>query len=152
MRRHALAIALMLAPLAVWAVQPDEILADPGLEARARALTAELRCVVCQAESIDVSHAEIARDLRILVRERITAGDSDDEVLAFVVDRYGEFVLFRPPFSWRNAALWLSGPLFLILGAGLAFGFIRRKSMAESPPRPPLTPEERRRLDALTGE
>ncbi len=152
MRRLALAIALMLAPLAVWAVQPDEILTDPGLEARARALTAELRCVVCQAESIDDSHAEIARDLRILVRERITAGDSDDEVLAFVVDRYGEFVLFRPPFSWRNAALWLSGPLFLILGAGLAFGFIRRKSMAESPPRPPLTAEERRRLDALTGE
>jgi len=139
-------------PLAVWAVQPDEILADPALEARARAITAELRCVVCQAESIDDSNAEIARDLRILVRERITAGDSDAEVLAFVTDRYGEFVLFRPPFTWRNAALWLSGPLFLVLGGGLAFAFIRRRSTTATPSRPPLTPEERARLEALTNE
>ncbi len=142
----------MLAPLTAGAVQPDEILADPVLEARARALTTELRCVVCQAESIDDSHAEIARDLRVLVRERITAGDDDDAVLAFVVDRYGEFVLFRPPFTWRNAALWLSGPLFLILGGGLAFAFIRRRATAAPPPRPPLSAEERARLEALTGD
>jgi cytochrome c-type biogenesis protein CcmH len=152
MRRLTLVLALLLAPLTVWAVQPDEILADPVLETRARAITAELRCVVCQAESIDDSNADIARDLRILVRERITAGDSDTEVLAFVTDRYGEFVLFRPPFTWRNAALWLSGPLFLILGGGLAFAFIRRRSSASTPPRPPLTPEERARLESLTNE
>lgn len=152
MRRLTLVLALLMAPLTAWAVQPDEILADAGLEARARAITAELRCVVCQAESIDDSNAEIARDLRILVRERITAGDSDAEVLAFVTERYGEFVLFRPPLTWRNAALWLSGPLFLILGGGLAFAFIRRRSTAATPPRPPLTPEERARLEALTNE
>ena len=104
MRRALLALALCLAPLAALAVQPDEILPDPAQEARARAITRELRCVVCQSESIDESNADIARDLRLLVRERITAGDSDAEVLAFVVDRYGEFVLFRPPFTWRNAA------------------------------------------------
>ena len=151
-RAFALALALSVAPLAAPAVQPDEILADPGLEARARAITAELRCVVCQAESIDDSNAEIARDLRLLVRERLTEGDSDAEVLAFVTDRYGEFVLFRPPFTWRNAVLWLSGPLFLLLGAGLAFAYVRRRSTAPAPPRPPLTPEERARLEALTNE
>jgi cytochrome c-type biogenesis protein CcmH len=151
-RRLALVLALVLAPLVGGAVQPDEILDDPALEARARGITAELRCVVCQAESIDDSNAEIARDLRILVRERLTEGDSDAEVLAFVTDRYGEFVLFRPPFNWRNAALWLSGPLFLVLGGGLAFAYVRRRSTAPAPPRPPLSPEERARLEALTNE
>jgi cytochrome c-type biogenesis protein CcmH len=151
-RRLALVLALVLAPLVGGAVQPDEILDDPALEARARGITAELRCVVCQAESIDDSNAEIARDLRILVRERLTEGDSDAEVLAFVTDRYGEFVLFRPPFNWRNAALWLSGPLFLVLGGGLAFAYVRRRSTAPAPLRPPLSPEERARLEALTNE
>jgi cytochrome c-type biogenesis protein CcmH len=147
---RTLLLALALAGPAL-AVQPDEILPDPALEARARAITKELRCVVCQSESIDDSNAEIARDLRLLVRERILAGDSDAEVVAYVVDRYGEFVLFRPPFNARNAALWLAGPLLLLVGGGLAFAFIRRKGAAPDPARPPLSPEEEARLRDLTG-
>jgi cytochrome c-type biogenesis protein CcmH len=151
LRRALLAFALVLAPLAAQAVQPNEVLPDPALEARARAISKELRCVVCQSESIDESNADIARDLRLLVRERITAGDTDAEVRAFVVDRYGEFVLFRPPLSWRNAPLWLAGPALLLAGGGLAFGFIRRRARAAPPPRPPLTPEQEARLRKLTG-
>jgi cytochrome c-type biogenesis protein CcmH len=150
--RHLLLILALLAPLAAAAIQPDEVLDDPTLEARAREITRELRCVVCQSESIDESNAEIARDLRLLVRERVVAGDSNAEVLDFVVARYGEFVLFRPPFTLANAALWLSGPVFLLLGGGLAFAFIRRRARAPAPARPPLTEDERDRLDALTGE
>jgi cytochrome c-type biogenesis protein CcmH len=150
MRAALVALALLLAPLGASAVQPDEVLPDPALEARARAITRELRCVVCRSESIDESNADIARDLRLLVRERIVAGDSDAEVLDFVVDRYGEYVLFRPPFTWGNAALWLAGPALLLLGGGLAFGFIRRRARTAGPPRPPLTPEEVARLDELT--
>ena len=119
-------------------------------EARARAITRELRCVVCQSESIDESNADIARDLRLLVRERIVAGDSDAEVLDFVVDRYGEFVLFRPPLTWANAALWLAGPAFLLIGGGLAFGFIRRRARAPRR-RPPRSPPRRRRGCASYG-
>lgn len=152
MRRTLLALALCLAPLAAQAIQPDEVLADPGLEARARGITRELRCVVCQSESIDESNAEIARDLRLLVRERVTAGDTDAEVLDFVVDRYGEFVLLRPPFSRANAALWLSGPVLLAGGLGLAAVFIRRRARAAPPPRPPLSPEEEARLARLLKE
>jgi cytochrome c-type biogenesis protein CcmH len=143
-------LALALAAPAL-AVQPDEILPDPGLEARARAITSELRCVVCQAESIDDSNADIARDLRLLVRERIVAGDTDKEVVDFVVARYGEFVLFRPPFNARNAALWLAGPALLLIGGGIAFAFIRRRSALPEPARPPLTPEEEARLRDLAG-
>jgi len=150
--RHLLLTLALLAPLAAAAIQPDEVLDDPALEARARAITRELRCVVCQSESIDESNAEIARDLRLLVRERVVAGDSNAEVRDFVVARYGEFVLYRPPFTPGNAALWLSGPAFLLLGGGLAFAFVRRRSRAAAPDRPPLTPEERARLDALTRE
>lgn len=151
MRRHLLALLLCLGPLAAQAVQPDEMLPDPALEARARAITRELRCVVCQSESIDESNADIARDLRLLVRERLTAGDSDAQVRAYLVDRYGEFVLFRPPFSWRNAPLWLAGPALLLAGGAVAFGFIRRRARASAPERPPLTPEEEARLRELTG-
>lgn len=149
MRRLLLVLALLLAPVAAGAVQPDEVLDDPELEARAREISAELRCVVCRSESIDESNAEIARDLRLLVRERVVAGDSDSEVIDFVVDRYGEYVLFRPPMSLRNAMLWLSGPIFLILGGGLAVAFIRRRARATPPERPPLSAEERARLDGL---
>ena len=140
---RALLLALVLAGPAL-AVQPDEILPDPALEARARAITKELRCVVCQSESIDDSNADIARDLRLLVRERIVAGDTDAEVVAFVVDRYGEFVLFRPPFNARNAALWLAGPLLLLVGGGIAFAFIRRKAAAPEPARRRSPPRRRR--------
>ena len=148
--RSVLAVLVLLLPLAAHAVRPDEILPDPALEARARAITRELRCVVCQSESIDDSNAEIARDLRLLVRERITAGDSDDEVQAFVVERYGEFVLFRPPFTARNAGLWLSGPLLLLAGGAIAFAFIRRRATAPPPMRLPLTADEEARLREIT--
>lgn len=144
--------ALLLVATAAFAVQPDEILPDPAQEARARAITRELRCVVCQAESIDDSHADIARDLRLLVRQRIVAGDSDQQVLDYVVARYGEFVLFRPPFNARNAPLWLAGPALLMVGGGIAYAFIRRRGDAPEPPRPPLSPEEEARLRDLTGE
>jgi cytochrome c-type biogenesis protein CcmH len=149
MRRLLPVLALCALPLAAAAIEPDEVLADPQQEARAREITRELRCVVCRSESIDESHAEIARDLRLLVRERITAGDSNAEVLDFVVDRYGEYVLFRPPMTARNAVLWLSGPVFLLLGGGLAFAFVRSRARAGAPGQPPLTREEADRLEGL---
>ena len=107
----------VLAPLRVLAVQPDEVLADPALEARARALSKELRCMVCQNQSIDDSDAPLARDLRILVRERLRAGDHDQQVLAFLTARYGDFVLLKPRFSTRTALLWLTPLGVLLIGA-----------------------------------
>jgi cytochrome c-type biogenesis protein CcmH len=152
MRRLFLALVLGLVPLMAAAVQPDEMLADPALEARARAITAELRCVVCRSESIDESNAAIARDLRLLVRERLVVGDTDEEVRDFVVARYGEYVLLRPPLTWRNAALWLSGPAILLLGGAIAFGFIRRRAGAAPEPPAPLSAEEQKRLAKLLKE
>jgi cytochrome c-type biogenesis protein CcmH len=149
MRRLLFALALCLAPLAAAAVEPGEMLADPVLEARARAISEELRCVVCQSESVDESNADIAHDIRLLVRERLQAGDTDAQVRAYLVDRYGEFVLFRPPFTWRNAVLWLSGPALLLAGGGIAFAFVRRRARAAPPPAQPLSPEEEARLAAL---
>jgi cytochrome c-type biogenesis protein CcmH len=112
----ALLLAFSAAP--VLAVLPDEVLSDPVMEQRARALSAELRCMVCQNQSIDDSDAELARDLRVLVRERLAAGDTDAEVIDYVVSRYGEFVLLKPRFNWRNAALW-SAPVVLLLAGGV---------------------------------
>jgi cytochrome c-type biogenesis protein CcmH len=150
-RRLLLAALLALMPLAAAAIQPDEVLDDPALEARARAITAELRCVVCQSESIDESNADIARDLRLLVRERLVAGDSDDEALQYIVDRYGEYVLFRPPFNAANAALWLAGPVLLLLGGGLALAYVRRRARPTSG-LAPLTESDRARLEAIRSE
>ena len=150
--RALLLALLLLAPLSAFAVQPDEILPDPVLEARARAITKELRCVVCQSESLDESNADIARDLRLMVRERLVAGDTDAEVLDYVVDRYGEYVLFRPRFSAFNAALWLSGPALLLIGGGLALAFIRSRGRAPEAPPPALSAEEEKRLAELTRE
>ncbi|MFB0993853.1 MAG: cytochrome c-type biogenesis protein CcmH [Paracoccaceae bacterium] len=110
------------------AVQPDEVLADKALEARARVLSQNLRCLVCRNENIDDSQAELAGDLRLLVRERLEAGDSDDQVLAFITVRYGEYVLLMPKETGANILLFLAGPSMLILGGGLAFAFVRRKS------------------------
>jgi cytochrome c-type biogenesis protein CcmH len=127
-RLRALAFVglLTLGNVSALAVQPDEILPDPALETRARALSRELRCMVCQNQSIDDSDAPLARDLRILVRERLTAGDSDDKVLSFLTARYGEFVLLNPRFTWRTALLWLMPAGLLVIGACGLFFFVRR--------------------------
>lgn len=126
MKRLVLILVLMASPL--WAVQPDEMLDDPALEARARDISAGLRCVVCRNESIDESNAELARDLRLLVRERLVEGDSDEEVVDYIVARYGEYVLLRPNTEGANLVLWLAGPALALLGFGIAAGFIRSQS------------------------
>ena len=129
-RNITLAGLLFLSPLAAMAVQPGEIMTDPRLEARARALSAELRCMVCQNESIDESNADLARDLRLLVRERLQAGDSDDQIRAFLVRRYGDFILLKPPFKPETWLLW--GAPFLVLLAGGCVILIARRRAASS--------------------
>lgn len=146
--RVLFALLLMLAAiLPANAVQPDEVLANPALEARARTLSAGLRCMVCQNQSIDDSDAPLARDLRLLVRERLEAGDSDREVLSFLTDRYGEFVLLRPPFRLGTALLW--GFPALLLAAGLAFLLLRARGRPRAETR--LTDKEERDLENLTN-
>lgn len=154
MRRMMSAIlALMLLAMpAVHAVQPDEIMSDPAKEARARELSRELRCMVCQNQSIDDSDAPLARDLRLLVRERIAAGDSNAQVLDFLVARYGEFVLLKPRFERQTMLLWLLAPL-LLAGGGLAlWRQNRRRAQVSADVPPPLTPDEQARLAALMSE
>lgn len=155
MRKTAVAclIALLsfMAPSApVHAVQPDEVLADPVLEARAREISRNLRCPVCQGESIDDSNAPISRDLRLVVRERLVAGDSDEAVIDFVVDRYGEFVLFNPRAQGANLILWLAGPALLLAGGAIAFAYARRRSTSPAPDST-LTEEEKARVKELLG-
>jgi cytochrome c-type biogenesis protein CcmH len=145
----AMAVAVALVPAApASAVQPDEVLADPVLEARAREISGELRCLVCRNESIDESNAPLARDLRLLVRERLVAGDSDAEALAYIVERYGEYVLLRPTLGGANLLLWIAGPLMLIAGGAVAFTYVRRRRSAEDTAAP-LTADERKRLDEI---
>ncbi len=151
----AVAAPLVAVPLLVspaLAVQPDEILADPVLEARARAISRNLRCPVCQGESIDDSHAPISRDLRLVVRERLVAGDTDDQVLDFVVDRYGEFVLFNPRVQGSNLVLWLAGPALLALGGAGAFIYLRRRSQAKPDAVAALDAAEAARVKELLGD
>lgn len=150
MRALVLALAFVAAAPA-FAVQPDEMLADPALEARARAISRELRCPVCQGENIDDSNAQISRDLRILVRERLTAGDTNDEVIAYIVDRYGEFVLFDPPAQGANLALWLAGPVLLLAGIGIAGVTLRNRNRTARPD-PGLTEAEQARLNELLND
>lgn len=152
MRRAALALALMLAPLAAPAVQPDEMLADPTLEARAREISEEIRCLVCRSESIEDSNASLARDLRLLVRERLQAGDTDQEVKDYLVARYGEYVLLRPTFSSGNMILWLGGPALLIVGACASLLYVRRARPEAQANAAPLSEAERERLDRLMRE
>jgi cytochrome c-type biogenesis protein CcmH len=133
------------------AVQPGEQLADPAQEARARKLSAELRCLVCQNQSIDDSDAELARDLRRLVRERISAGESDTSIRSFLVARYGEFILLRPPVSMKTALLWLLPALALAGGAWVAAGLFRRRAAPADPPTE-LSDDERKALDELIGK
>ena len=182
MKKGVIVLALVLAFLGqapvlflttspAWAVNPDEVLADPALESRARELSKELRCLVCQNQSIDDSDADLAKDLRVLVRERLTKGDSDAEVVEFVVSRYGDFVLLKPPFKATTLVLWL-GPL-VIAGFGLLaiFVFFRPRTItramirasrqlgaegadagaeATAPQTPaPLSEDEKRRIEAL---
>ena len=144
-----LGAVLALVPLgAARAVQPDEILPDPALEKRARTISAELRCMVCQNQSIDDSDATLARDLRLLVRERLKSGDSDAEVMQFLVDRYGQFVLLKPRFEWETAVLWIGPFAVLALGALGVWSAARRRP-ATAPETTPLSAEEKARLDAL---
>jgi len=127
-----LALVLMLLASPALAVQPDEVLPDPAMEARAREISRNLRCPVCQSENIDDSDAGIARDLRLLVRERLVAGDSDAQVLDYVVARYGDYVLLNPPARGANLLLWAAGPLLLLAGAGIAAGMLRRRAVPEA--------------------
>lgn len=150
MRRFLLALVLVLATSPAFAVNPNEELTDPALEGRARALSAELRCLVCQNQSIDDSNAELAKDLRLLVRERLADGDTDDQVLSYIVSRYGEFVLLRPPLSSRTLLLW-GAPVLLILIGGLWLAVLVRKS-AGTPISAKLTADEQARLTELSED
>ncbi|MCW2286481.1 cytochrome c-type biogenesis protein CcmH [Rhodoblastus acidophilus] len=143
-----LALSALASP--VHALQPDEILADPKLETRAREISAGLRCLVCQNQSIDDSDASLARDLRTLVREQLKAGKSDQEIKTFLVDRYGNFVLLKPPFEWDTAALWLS-PFALFAVGGFFLWRKSRNRKAEPAAPAPLSAEESEKLKALLG-
>jgi cytochrome c-type biogenesis protein CcmH len=147
--RVALLFALLLAPSVSFAVSPDEMLRDPKLEARARNLSAQLRCMVCQNESIDESEASLARDIRLLVREKITAGDSDEAIRTFLVKRYGDFILLRPPLKIETLALWGAPLLLLFAGGATIFFATRRKTLAATPS---LTEAEAARLAALISD
>ena len=153
MRRLALMAALLLLALGglAQAVEPSERLADPALEARARAISQELRCVVCQNESIDESGADLAHDLRVLLRQRIAAGDTDQQAIDYIVARYGQFVLLKPPVEPATYALWFGPPAVLALAAlAILVNWRRRRARPGAPP--PLDPAERQRLAQLLEE
>jgi len=148
MKKFAIALLLVFISASYApAVQPDEVLSDPALETRARALSHKLRCMVCQNQSIDDSDAPLARDLRILVRERLKAGDSDSQVREFLVARYGQFVLLEPEKNWRTALLWLA-PLLVLLAGGLVLLRLFTGSRAGAPA--PLSAAEKKRLEDLS--
>ena len=148
MRALILALALIASP--AFAVQPGEMLSDPALEARARAISETLRCPVCQGETIDDSNAPISRDLRLAVRERLVAGDSDAQVIDYIVDRYGEFVLFEPRATGSGLILWLAGPAMLLAGLGVAFATTRKRAAA--PEADSLSDDDKARLADLMKE
>ena len=155
MRRVFLLAAVLLLStpaLSLAAVQPNEMLQNPALEARARTLSQELRCMVCQNESIDDSDAPLAHDLRVLVRERLQAGDSDAQGLDFLVARYGEFVLLKPRLSWRTAILWGLPPGLLLGGLALLVVAAARRRGRVQEPTPDLTPAERARLKKILAD
>ncbi len=148
MKRIFAILLLVLSIGPAFAVNPDEVLDDPALEARARGISEHLRCLVCQNQSIDDSDADLARDLRLLVRERLVAGDSDEATVQYIVDRYGEYVLLNPVFAPHTLVLWIAAPLALLIGVlGIVMG-VHRKGVTPSGT-PPMTDEEKRALEAL---
>jgi cytochrome c-type biogenesis protein CcmH len=147
-----LMVSIIFLATPAHAVQPNEMLADPALEARARDIGRELRCLVCRNQSIDDSDADLAHDLRVLVRERLKEGDTNDQVIAYVRSRYGDFVLLRPPFAVGTVLLWVGPLLILLLGAFGVARFYRARARASGPAAVALSPEERRRLQAVLGE
>jgi cytochrome c-type biogenesis protein CcmH len=151
MRALLLALMLAIATMPALAVNPDEILADPALEARARAISANLRCLVCQNQSIDDSDADLAHDLRVLVRERLTAGDTDAETTQYIVDRYGEFVLLTPVVAPHTIVLWVAAPVVLLIGVVAVVIFAVRRRRVVVAADGPLTAEESAALDELKG-
>ena len=147
LRALALAVVLAFSALPASAFNPDEVLKDPVLEARARDISAGVRCLVCQNESVDASNADLAKDLRLLIRERLVAGDTDQQVFDFLVSRYGEYVLLKPTFSGKNLLLWLL-PVLLVVGAGSALVVSTRRKKT-TPADKILTTEEQTRLKQI---
>jgi cytochrome c-type biogenesis protein CcmH len=147
MRKIVAILLLLMSAAPAFAVNPDEVLKDPALEARARGLSAQLRCMVCQNQSIDDSNADLAKDLRLLVRERLTAGDSDDEVIDYLVSRYGEFVLLKPRLSEHTLLLWGMPIALAAMGAGVVLVQLRRRRISSGAQ--DLSEDEQRKLDAL---
>jgi cytochrome c-type biogenesis protein CcmH len=145
--RAFLILALALSPLAAHAVQPDEVLPDPKLESRAREISTGLRCLVCQNQNIDDSDAPLAKDLRLLVRDRLKAGDSDQQARDYIVKRYGDFVLLKPPFQTDTLLLWVTPVVVLLAGAAFAISRARAKKPAEAPA---LSDAEREALSRLS--
>lgn len=149
LRRLVLALVFVLTTLpAAFAVQPDEVLSDPELEARARVLSAQMRCLVCQNQSIDDSDAPLAKDLRVLIRERLVQGESNAQVVDYLVSRYGEFVLLKPRFNSRTLLLW-GGPFAILLLGSLVIFLRRRKGSCLSVPEQALSADEQARLDDI---
>ena len=149
--RHCLAlfVFMAIAPMPALAVNPDEVLKDPVLEERARDLSAQLRCMVCQNQSIDDSNAELAKDLRVLVRERITAGDSDEQVMNYLVSRYGEFVLLKPRLSAQTIALWATPAVLFVIGGFTVYGLLRRSRGTKGAEQALTSQEQARVADLL---
>lgn len=150
MKRLLLILMLLATPL--MAVEPDEVLDDPVLEARAREVSKGLRCLVCRNESIDESNASLARDLRLLLRERLVAGDSDQQAVDFIVSRYGEYVLLKPDTRGANWVLWAAGPLMLLLAGGVGLVYLRGRSKDQQGDDTPLTEVEQARLHDILGQ
>ncbi|NVK47668.1 MAG: cytochrome c-type biogenesis protein CcmH [Rhodobacteraceae bacterium] len=148
--KYLLLVLALLTATPALAVQPDEVLPDPAMESRARDISQGLRCLVCRNENIDESNATLAKDLRLLVRERLVAGDTNDEVVDYVVDRYGEFVLLKPTLTGANKLLWIAGPVMLILALIIGLTFIRRRG--KEPEVADLTEDEEARLARLIND
>ena len=152
MKNFLFLLLVIFTPLASYSVEPSEVLDDPILEELARDISKDLRCLVCQNESIDESSATLAKDLRILVRERLLAGDNKDSVLKFIVDRYGEFVLLNPSSNGSNLILWLSGPLMLLIALIISFSFIKANQKLKRNTIIGLSDEEKRELEKIIRE